>query len=57
MDLTHTMTSGDVRKALDVSPTRLRQLDEQLHPQRVGPGKHRRYSVTAVEAYLASKRR
>lgn len=49
-----TMTVGDTAKALNLSQTRLRQLDDELQPQRL-PSGQRRYNPDLVVAY--AKRR
>lgn len=50
----HTMTVGDVARALGVSVARIHQLDAELAPVR-GQAGHRRYDPAQVEA--VAKRR
>lgn len=51
------MTIGDVARALDVSTERVRQLDDQLKPERIATGayRHRRYDPRVV-ARVARRR-
>jgi DNA-binding transcriptional MerR regulator len=50
----HTMTIGDVSRAIGRSVTRVQQLDEQLRPTR-NPSGQRRYDPAVVEKYLLDR--
>lgn len=51
----HTMITGDVARVLGVSTERVRQLDEQLQPVRVGNA--RRYDPAVVDRVAKSRER
>lgn len=52
----HTMPTGDVAKVLEVSVSRVQQLDDELAPVR-GQGNRRRYNPAVVAAYAAKRGR
>jgi DNA-binding transcriptional MerR regulator len=52
--LAYPLAIGDVARVLDVSCSRVRQWDAELHPIRAANGR-RRYAVAAVEAMLAKR--
>lgn len=52
----HTMTTGDVARALGLSVARINQLDEKLQPARL-PNGHRRYDPAQVERFANGRGR
>lgn len=51
----HTMSPGDVARALGVSTERVRQLDDVLLPVRLIGSRHRRYDPAVVREVAASR--
>lgn len=50
----HTMTIGDVARALDLSTARINQLDAELQPVYLH-NRHRRYDPAQVERFAAGR--
>jgi DNA-binding transcriptional MerR regulator len=50
------LTVSSVARQLGVTPSRVRQLDDELHPERTDTGV-RLYTAAAVAEYLARRKR
>jgi hypothetical protein len=53
---THTMTTADVARVLDLGNDRIRQLDDELEPIRL-PNGARRYDPRRIESFAKKRAR